>query len=298
MVVFILLAFFSCKKDETNTTSNPTHTNSMSGFNAAHKKPLQDFTLNASLGGSISTTGGMEFFFPANALVNSAGNTVSGNVNVQIDEVITKADLFFNQISTHADGRPLNSGGAFKIKVTQGSEELSMAVGQQYHVWLTSNSTEPTMETYHGIPTTDQFGIINWTTTPPGFSPNVFTNTTDSATIYEMVLDEFNWINCDHPYDSLFSELNITLPTGSENCQIMVMDNSSMTAVSLWGNSTTASWSYAPINKQLTVVVTCKTNEEYKLSVQTFYFTGQQITMPMLTTIGEADLEALILTYQ
>ncbi|MBP6532338.1 MAG: hypothetical protein KA285_03590 [Bacteroidia bacterium] len=296
--VLILFAFYSCKKDETSTNTNPTRVNSMTDFNASHKKPTQHFTMNANTAGSIITTGGIEFYFPPNSLINSSGVAVTGNVDVQIDEVITKADMFFNEISTHSDGRPLKSGGAFKIKVTQGSETLSMATGQQYHAWLTSNYSEPLMQTYYGIPTTDQYGIINWTTTPPGFTQDVFTNTIDSVNIYEMLLDEFDWINCDFPYDSLFSELNIALPSGSESCQIMVIDNSAMFGINLWTNGNTARWNYAPLNKSLSIVVMKKINGEYKISAQTFLFTGQQITMPGLTTISEADLETLINTFQ
>lgn len=295
MMVFLLLAIYSCKKDEPqSTTTTSTHVNSMAGFNAAHKKPTQQFTLNAATGGDFTTTGGINFYFPLNSFVNSSGVIVTGNVSIQIDEVITKADLFFNQISTHSNGRPLESGGAFKIKVTQGSETLSMAPGKQYNVLLYSNSTLPTMEAYYGIPTADQYGGLNWTTTPPGFSPNVFTNTTDTANLYQLVIEHFDWINCDHPYDSLFSELNITLPAESQTAMIMVLDNSAMLGVSLWSNENLASWPYAPLNRQLTAVVINKVNEEYKVSAQTFYFTGQSITMPMFTIISETDLETLI----
>lgn len=290
------IAFFSCKKDEQQTSTVTEHVNSMSAFNAAHKKPTQNFTLDATTGGVITTTGGIEFYFPVDAFANSSGNIVSGTVDIKIDEVISIADLFFNQISTHVNGRPLKSGGAFKISVTQGSDVLKIATGKHYNVLLTSNSPEqtPTMETYYGIPTNDQYGILNWSLTPPGIAPTVFTNTTDTSNIYNMVLDKFDWINCDHPYDSLFSELSITLPSGIENPQITVLDNSIMTAVSIWNNGNTAKWSYAPLNRQLTVVALFKANEEYKVSAQTFYFTGQQINLPGFTTISEADLETMI----
>jgi len=188
LAIIFTIAFFSCKKDEQQTSTVTEHVNSMSAFNAAHKKPTQHFTLNASSGGPISTTGGIDFSFPANAFVNSSGNIITGNVEIQIDEVISKADLIYNSISTHSDGRPLNSGGAYRIQATQGSEILSMAPGKEYHVWLTSNSNEPTMLTYYGLNTSDQYGKINWTTTPPGFSSNVFTYTTDSVNIYEMIV--------------------------------------------------------------------------------------------------------------
>ncbi|MBP6091939.1 MAG: hypothetical protein KA521_11865 [Crocinitomicaceae bacterium] len=297
MIVVFLAAIYSCKKDDMQT-SNPAKVNSMSEFNAAHKKPTQHFTINSTSGGSIVTTGGIEFNFPPNSLVNSAGNAISGNVDVEIDEVISKADMFFNEISTHSDGRPLKSGGAFRIKVTQGSEKLSMASGQQYQVLLTSNYSEPLMNTYYGLPSTDQYGIINWTTTPPGFTQNVFTHTTDSVNVYEMFVEHFDWINCDYPYDSLFSTLNITLPDGSENCQIMVIDNSAMFGINLWNYGNTAKWDYAPLNKSLSVVVMIENSEVFKVSAKTFLFTGQQITMPELTTISEADLETLINTFQ
>lgn len=298
IIILVLSVFYSCKKDDQQTTSTFERVNSMSSFNSAHRKPTQQFTLNAASGGSIITTGGVEFSFPSNAFVNSSGNAITGNIEVKIDEIISKADLIFNSISTHSNGRPLKSGGAFNIQVTQGSEILSVAPGKQYHVWLQSTYLEPTMETYYGINSSDQYGKINWTTTPPGAGPNVFTYSTDTSNVYEMILEDLNWINCDHPYDSLFAELNITLPDGSENSQITVLDNSAMFGVNLWGSNNTASWSYAPLNRSLTVIVLKHNNSSYNASVQNFLFSGQAITMPTFITIAEDDLEVLISTFQ
>ncbi len=294
ILILALTVIFSCKKDEQQTTTTPERVNSMAAFNTAHRKPTQQFTINAMSGGSIITTGGIEFSFPSNAFMNSAGNVVTGNVDVKIDEVITKADMILNNVSTHVNGRPLKSGGAFNIRITQGGDELAIATGKRYHVWLTSDYFEPVMETFYGINSTDQYGIINWSTTPPGMSTNVFTYTTDSVNIYELLVEEVNWINCDYPYDSIFGELNIVLPEGSENSQIMVFDNSAMFGISLWENNHNARWSYAPLNKSLTVVVLKSENGIYKVSAQIFNFTGQAITMPSLVTFTEADLVTLL----
>ncbi len=106
-LILVLTVVFSCKKDETQTTTTPERVNSMSAFNAAHKKPTQQFALNVGSGGSIVTTGGLEFSFPSNAFVNSSGNAVTGNAEVKIDEIISKSDLIYNSISTHSNGRPL-----------------------------------------------------------------------------------------------------------------------------------------------------------------------------------------------
>lgn len=294
VLILFLTVIFSCKKDEQQTTTTPERVNSMSAFNAAHKKPTQQFTLDAGSGGSIITSGGIEFSFPSNAFVNSSGTIVTGNIDVKIDEIITKADLFLNNISTHADGRPLKSGGAYKIKIIQGSGELSIAPGKLYHVWLTSDYSEPTMETYYGYNSTDQYGKINWNTTPPGMGPNVFTYTTDSVNIYELLVTELDWINCDHPYDSIFGELNISLPDGADNSQVMVFDNTAMFGINLWENNSSAHWSYAPLNKTLSVVVLKDNNGIFKVSAQSFTFTGQAITMPSFVTITESDLVTLL----
>ncbi|MBK6988111.1 MAG: hypothetical protein IPH33_07620 [Bacteroidetes bacterium] len=92
--------------------------------------------------------------------------------------------------------------------------------------------------------------------------------------------------------------MNIALPSGSESCQIMVIDNSAMFGINLWTNGNTARWNYAPFEQISLSSCNEKINEEYKISAQTFLFTGQQITMPGLTTISEADLETLINTFQ
>ena len=59
LIILLMTAIFSCKKDEQQTSTTPERVNSMAAFNAAHRKPTQQFTLNAGSGGSIITTGGI-----------------------------------------------------------------------------------------------------------------------------------------------------------------------------------------------------------------------------------------------
>lgn len=91
-------------------------------------------TLNASTGGTVMGASGAQVSFPANALVNSAGQAVTGNVQVSVTPT-TKADSTFP-----GGGAALDENGAetllftygmLNVQITQGGQPLQLAPGKQ-----------------------------------------------------------------------------------------------------------------------------------------------------------------------
>lgn len=291
-LIFTSLAtIFSCKKDSpVNSTSQ---VDPMADFYSSHKSPTQEFTVSGDNGGTIVAQGGTAFFFPGNSFADKNGNIISGNVTIKIDEFVTKADLIYNSISTCSNGKLLASGGAYKISVNQGSENLTMAPGKNYRAYFTSNYPNVDMSTYSGREITNsQYGKIDWDLVTTNDTPTT-TVVIDSSTIgYILYPTGFNYINCDHPYDTLYSVLNIITPSTDHYISTTCTIRSSLSLAVLYPQNSQTKWDYAPLNKLLKLFTLDKKNDKLYISQIEIFFTGQQVNMPPFVEISEADLES------
>lgn len=125
LVVSLLVV--SCKKDSVPTPSKPTDETLLKAFFDKNATPAETFTLNAATGGVLTSSKGTQFDFPANALLDAAGQPVTGNVTVRVKEMFAAADMLLNDKPTGtADGKMLISFGEFKLDARQGEKVLKL----------------------------------------------------------------------------------------------------------------------------------------------------------------------------
>ena len=85
--------------------------------------------VNASEVISITTDKGNLITFPKNAFVDKNGNSITGNVEVSIIEITTKAEMILSNMPTNSDQGPLESQGEFLVEVKQNNNILKLADG-------------------------------------------------------------------------------------------------------------------------------------------------------------------------
>src|SRR5581483_2643986 len=123
-------AMSGCKKDSTltptNSTNNGSGITSFQAFFKAMGAPTQDFTINASTGGSFTGLKGTKFTFYSNSFLNSSNALVTGNVNIQLREIYSKEDMLFSNMPTTSGNQPLLSGGEYYLSVSQNNQPLHM----------------------------------------------------------------------------------------------------------------------------------------------------------------------------
>jgi len=294
IVINLIILIFSCTKDDTSelNTQMPTVVpEPMQEFYNNHKQTAQTFQINASSGGAITGTKGMNFTFPTNCFVTANGTAVTGNVDIQLKEFNTKGDFILNKVFTVSDGRPLQSAGAYELKVLQNGNELKLGTGKTYSAKMVPNYYTPQMYVYTGE--TSSSASVNWvliqnastTVTQLQIDSSSFRNIFSSS--------DLNYINCDHPYDSTdFTPVNGTLPD-SKVAEVLAIDNNAKMAVRIYAGHT-FQWNYAPTGRYLKVIAMYFENGVYHLSYVDFTNNGQAITLPAYQVKTESQMVAFI----
>lgn len=199
--MIISLAILGCKKDEEPVVPVTPVTPGLSSLNSlyAHKgAQSQYFTINNNAIQTITGAHGTMITFNANTFVTMAGAPVTGNVTIELKEILDKKTMLLSNVSTNAElypsgpKEPLVSGGEFYVHATQGNAQLKLAPGQQYSTFLPS-ATPATqgMSLFDGTATTD--GIL--------WSANADSGSAVYAQIapqgYFTVCDSLDWGNAD-----------------------------------------------------------------------------------------------------
>lgn len=129
-LIFAVLAFASCKKNDSDI--GDANNELRRGFEKAKRffeanaPKYEGFTVNASTGGVITTSKGTRITFPANAFKDENGQIVTGNVSVEVKDILSASDMVLGNRPTTADGAMLLSFGELTVKATQNGKALQL----------------------------------------------------------------------------------------------------------------------------------------------------------------------------
>lgn len=122
----------------------------------------QSFTVNAEVASQLIGSKGTKIHIPENAFVNAGGSPVSGNVTVEILEVMDQSSMIWYGLPTMSNGRILESGGELMVKAFANGQELGLANGVELDIEMPSDNNKPEMTLYYGAETKTQIGDVNW----------------------------------------------------------------------------------------------------------------------------------------
>ncbi len=127
-VALFAIAFSACKKnkDEVVTATPVDDVAALTDFFERNVVPSQNFTVDNTLGGVVTTARTAKITFPPNCFHTANGIAVAGNVNVEFKELVDKVDFVLSNKGTIANDLPLESGGSWMIKATQGTTVLKI----------------------------------------------------------------------------------------------------------------------------------------------------------------------------
>lgn len=223
----VTLATISCKKDEpTDENTDPTVSPSaqaLSDYFANNtNNEVQQFTIDAASPGVITGSKGTIINFSSNSFETEAGAIVSGNVDIELIEIFSKADMIKLNKPTMANDpsgglAPLISGGEFKITASQNGEQLNLRDGFNYFVTVPApNGVDPNMDIFYG----------------DGDSDTVIWNQADSSVIwgqgneYGAYFDSLNWVNLDYfmnePGQQTTVQVEVPQGFNNQNCALYI----------------------------------------------------------------------------
>ncbi|MRG45157.1 hypothetical protein GFS24_08525 [Chitinophaga sp. SYP-B3965] len=116
----------SCRKDK-QVTNDFNDLGTMTAFFEAYAPKAESFTLDAAVGGTITTTKGTKITFPANVFLDANNNVVSGNIKVHVKDILKASDMILGDKPTmDAKGGFLRSFGELIVKADKNGAELGI----------------------------------------------------------------------------------------------------------------------------------------------------------------------------
>lgn len=194
--------------------------------------PVQQFSFDASSGGTFTTPRGSEIIFPPQALLDGNGQTVTGSVTLSFQEIFTPMDIMASGVYTISNGDILNSGGAYNIEVSQNGAQLQLNPSNTVSVSIPQQAQDPAMQIFVG----DSLGSgsnNSWqlpdTASSGTGTPNIY-NLISQNNIYQIIQNNLGWINCD-----AFSNIGMAEPIHFD-----LLGNNGFSSVNtlVWGHVT------------------------------------------------------------
>lgn len=115
------------------------------------RRTQQEFVLNSNYESRIYTRGGLELFFQPNSFVLENG-TKHGceTIQIKLEEYNTIADMLGADLTTHSNGKMLESGGMIYIEAWCGNQKLKLAPNQYFEVLFPNSNPQKGMKTFNG----------------------------------------------------------------------------------------------------------------------------------------------------
>ncbi len=96
-----------------------------------------------------------------NTFVDASGNKATGQVNIEVKEVLTNEDIVLANLHTVSNGQILESGGMVYINATADNNQLEIADGQSIGIIIQQNKRLENMQVFSGVIDTVT-GQVNW----------------------------------------------------------------------------------------------------------------------------------------
>lgn len=169
---------------------------------------------------------------PENSILDDAGNVVTGDVDLEVIVILTKADMVKYRAPTMtSDKKFLESGGEVFIQAYKNGTPLVFDSSKSFSVQIPDNNPQSDMDYFIGE--RDASGNVVWdlgsddlsswsNPTPSEWGPGMSNNEEDWGYGYELLCDRFGWQNIDKFLDN-FGEpvsdnrVSVSLPAGFGN---------------------------------------------------------------------------------
>lgn len=227
---------------------------------------VDSITVNASIA-SVTTPFGIQCHFPPNCCATSAGQPVTGKVQVEIRVLRKKGDMIrLDKPSTYNDSMLVTAGQIF-IQLKKGGQLLQLAPGVRINIRYTDLPINPQMKFFMGDDSNTQY--FNWLPTPTPSLDTIFMG----AQSYDIYTKRLQWISVATLFD-----LNVTNPKIKISADLAAYFTNANTiaftvfkdirsVIAMKGDLSARKFisGKLPIGKAVTVVVISKQGNDYYL---------------------------------
>ncbi|MDB4051824.1 hypothetical protein N9488_00005 [Flavobacteriales bacterium] len=316
------LSFFSCKKDtqvvDPNITPSPSTTFELLDFYSNNESVLEQiFTVNSDNYMLVQGNKGITVEMPSNAFAKLDGTPVTGNVTIELIEIVDRQSMVLLNKSTNGrmangDISTLISGGQMKLNATQNGNQLKFRTGKSFTAKVPTNLTggiDPNMNKFAGKVNTENNGVV-WegedSTAIRVVQDSINGGGTTGGFSYSWTDSSFGWTNVDKFYSDPRAKtlVQVQLPTGYDNMNtsVYITYDGEPTALANFDmyDATTKLFSehygLIPIGLNIHFVIVAEVNGQlYSAIVPKTVVNNHLEVIPALTATTKAQLTAAVI---
>lgn len=206
-----MLIFGACQKEKPTEQEDANVANYTldSYYQENRDKGLQTFVVDANTPIEIHGSQGTTVTIPANNFTDIYGNIITGNVEVKLIEVFTKADMVMMDMTTiTVDGDILISGGEFFLDVTLPGSSESLRPINPMRVHVPAEVEEPNMTLWVNNGNGWELAA------PQDRAPDGIMEPWDAG--YAASVMSGGWFNFDYAPPGPFCDVCIKVPAGTD----------------------------------------------------------------------------------
>lgn len=236
------VTILSCKKENSVIPETPVSEQAtLSTLFAEKVAPKQTFTINANQYQKITGAKGTILKIQPGSFKTMSGQTVTGNVTIELREIYSKSDMIFSKAPTMSNNQILISGGELFLEAYQNGAELVLSSTNSIAVMVPTTNPGP-MQEFYSNQDFDADGGLNWELADSSYTDSIDV-IEDSVNNFEYPyyyfnLDGMNWINCDYFWENPGPFTDVDVNVGSEfngnNCTIYISFDGQNSVVSLF----------------------------------------------------------------
>lgn len=231
--------------------------------------------VSASTDTSIRTSNGFVIEIPRTALL-AAGAEYTGIVRAEFVLIQKKGDFIRYNIPTSSNRFPLESGGAFLVKLfTSMGTVLTINPNKSIYIKYPDEAPKTGMSLYYSTTAPSVTGNFNWLPANDGSQVGMWSsNTAPFLKGYTVATTRTGWLNVDRPLEPTApkTEVNVVLPNlfSNANTAVYLVFKSFRSVVQLSGNNSLRNFSFPniPINSEVKIVTISKVADSYYLGVK------------------------------
>lgn len=317
LVLILALALTSCKK-EIKETPLPEGVALKKAIKEKRDSKRQTFAVDLTAGQEIVGEQGTKINFYAGSLLDAQGNIVTGNVEIELLEIYSKADMLLMNKATmgrlpNGDKAILISGGEIELTATQAGEDLNIngalgilfpaenTGGADNDMELFSNTSDE--ECGDAIICKDDAWVENEDTV--GAVDGIFIEHIGGEDFYHGFVSQFGWTNVDrfYSYSGEKTVLKVQAPEGYDNtnCAIYLSYDGEGTALASLDTYLadeglfSEHYGQIPVGLDIHVIAISIVEDDYFTSIKSATIAaGGIIVLDDFQTTTEADLTTAI----
>lgn len=289
-LLIALTVLTSCNTSDDNNNTDMLDYDDIEGFFEANGVQSQNFTIDASTGGTITGENGTKVSFPPNAFVDENNSVVTGIVDIAIKEIFKPSEMILSNKPTNAvsfsnENTFLLSEGETEVVASQNGTELQLNSGTIYQVSVPSTGgLDNFMLPFTGT-TSDEEGIVWNATSDLGAAGSQDIEYISMPASYIYNVFNTGWSNCDkfynYPGNKTTNYINLsTSPNASETVVFLTFKENNLPAVvkfsTAYANGIKSYVDMLPEGLEVTyIAITLEDNQQY-LATETVVISDEE----------------------